>query len=266
MLSSELLVHYRQIAQQQFTVVDLETTGKDALTNRVIELSVLQATLAEDIQQQRTDLINPQTKIPERIAQFTGISQQMVEDAPTAAECFPDYLLLLSAGVLTAHNLDFDYPFLQAEYSRLGKSFARPECDRLCTVQLSRLMLSELPSRSLPNLVNHFQFKVGASHRAEADTLACWLLAKRLLTEILNEADEVLLARFARQWLSLRFAAKLLGCSPKEGRSRLNAAGVLPRSAEQGSDRKVSRKEMYRRGDIERVFYEQQGGVQLSCF
>lgn len=251
MLSTELLHHYRSLSQQLFTVVDVETTGRYAWENRVTELSLLQARLADGIQHQQTDLINPRTKIPPKIVQFTGITQAMVDAAPPGEVVFPSYLDFLNQGILTAHNLEFDYPFLQAEYARLGTKFTRPEAEQLCTVQLARLMLPDLPSRSLPDLVKHFRFQVGQSHRAEADTLACWLLAERLLTEVLEQADQVLLARFARQWIPLREAAKLLGCSQVVSRSRLEAAGV--------SSRFVGRSRggtwMYRRGDVERVVH-----------
>lgn len=260
MLSKELLSYYRQVSQQTLTVVDVETTGSIATTNRITEISVLQATLAEGVLHQQTDLINPQTPIPEKIVQFTGITQEMVNEAPVAADVLPSYLRLLGEGVLTAHNLEFDYPFLRAEFARIGKAFIRPEDQQLCTVQLSRLMLPDLPSRSLPNLVKYFRFKVGKSHRAEADTLACWLLAKRLLTEIVNEPDELLLARFAKQRIPLKYAAKLLGCSSKTAQSRLEAAGVHSRKVGRGRDVTM----MYQRGEVEQFFYDQQGDGQLS--
>ncbi|GAB4383466.1 MAG: hypothetical protein Kow00121_45410 [Elainellaceae cyanobacterium] len=262
LLSTELLAYYRQIAQQPLTVVDVETTGKYPATDRIIELSVLQATLVDGIQHQQTNLINPETQIPEIISDFTGISQEMVADAPIAAQAFPAYLPLLHTGILTAHNIEFDYPFLQAEYQRSGISFLRPAADQFCTVQFARLMLPDLPSRSLPDLVRHFQFNVGRSHRAEADTLACWLLAERLLTEIMNEPDEVILSRFANQWLPLKYAAKLLRCKFKEGQRRLIAAGVSPHRVER---RNGKGRWMYRRGDVERVLQQQQEGTQLSC-
>lgn len=249
MLSTELLAHYRALGQQQFTVVDVETTGRYAWESRVTELSVLRATLADGVQDQKTNLINPETAIPLKIVKFTGITQQMVDVAPPAAEIFPAYLPLLEQGVLTAHNLEFDYPFLQAEFARLGTKFVRSEAEQLCTVKLSRLMLPDLPSRSLPDLVRHFQFKVGKSHRAEADTLACWLLTEKLLTEILHEDDIVLLARFARQWIPLREAAKLLGCSPAIGQTRLDAAKVSSRFTGRGRGGTW----MYRRGEVEQV-------------
>lgn len=259
MLSTDLLAYYRQFSQQLFTVVDVETTGRYASSDRVIEVSVLQATLAEGIIQQQTDLINPQTRIPEKIIQFTGITQKMVDYASIGSDVFPTYLPLLSTGILTAHNVEFDYPFLQAEYQRLGIVFKRSEAEQLCTVQFSRLMLPDLPSRRLPYLVKHFQFNVGKSHRAEADTLACWLLTKHLMTEILNEPDDALLARFARQWMPLKYAAQLLGCSQKDAQARL--AIVPSRFVKRGSTETF----MYRRGDVERVFYGQQGDTQLSC-
>jgi DNA polymerase III subunit epsilon len=259
-LATELLDHYRQLAQQPLTVVDVETTGKYASDSRIIEISVLRATLAHGIEHQQTDLVNPQTPVPDRISEFTGIAQSMVDRADLSAEVLPNYFSWLNHGVLTAHNLEFDYSFLQAECARLNLALERPGDQQLCTVHLSRLMLPDLPSRSLPNLVQHFEFNVGRSHRAEADTLACWLLAEHLLTQILNEPDEVILARFGRQWLPLKYAAKLLGCSPSAARSRLSDAGVTPRSQGRGNNL------TYQRHDVERVLATQPGDKQLSWF
>lgn len=266
MLSTELLSYYRNISQSLLTVVDVETTGRYAWDSRITEISVLQATLADGIQQQRTDLVNPQTHIPLKIVQITGITQAMVAEAPPGEAVFPTYLPLLNQGTLTAHNLAFDYPFLQTEYARLGTQFVRPESQQLCTVQLARLMLPDLRSRSLPELVKHFRFPVGASHRAEADTLACWLLAKTLLTELLETADQILLDRFAHQRIPLKLAAQLLNCSQVQARSRLEAAGIASRFVGRGRNGTW----MYRRGDVEQVAQAQvsdqdrSDGIQLT--
>lgn len=250
MLSTDLLVFYRQVSQQLLTVVDVETTGSAPRTGRVIEVSVLQATLEDGIQRQQTHLINPQVAVPPQITQFTGITQAMVDGGLDGEQAWQACLPWLSQGVLTAHNLSFDYGFIRAEYGLLDVDFVRPREEQLCTVILSRLMLSELPSRSLPNLVRHFQFEVGRSHRAEADAKACWLLAERLLTEILNEDDAVLLNRFVRQWLPLEDAAAILKCTGRQARSRLLKAGVEPRLVGR------HKTPMYQRGDVERVFLD----------
>ncbi len=210
MLSTELLQHYRQLSRSQFTVVDLETTGHRPPWSRVIEVSVLQATLTDDILHHQTHVVNPGVPVPAGITRFTGITQAMVDVAPRSGEVWQEYLPLLSTGVLTAHNLSFDYGFLKSEFNFVGVPYVRDEAEQLCTVKLSRLMLSDLPSRSLPYLVEYFGFEVGRSHRAEADTLACWLLLKYLLTEFVTASDEVLLRRLGNQWVSLRTAAEIL--------------------------------------------------------
>jgi DNA polymerase-3 subunit epsilon len=201
-LSTELLAYYRGISTEVFTVVDLETTGVVGNSDRIIEISVLQATLKDGIQQIFTDFINPQILIPDQIVRFTGISQEMVDSAKSIDKVLPNYLPMLQTGILTAHNFSFDYSFLQAGYRRLGVDFKAPV--QLCTVELSRLLLANLQSRSLPKLVKYFGFKVGASHRAESDAIACWLLLEKLLTLIQSADDEEILDMFGQQWLSAK--------------------------------------------------------------
>lgn len=255
--SRDLLAHYRQVSQGILTVVDVETTGHRPIESRVMEVSVLQATLADGILQQKTSLINPQMAIPANISEFTGITADMVRPAPSAARVWQELLPLLKVGTLTAHNLLFDYGFVKSEYNHLGIDFVRPQTQQMCTVILSRLMLPDLPSRRLPDLVRHFQFPVGRSHRAEADTMACWLLAKMLLTEIQNESDDVLMERFARQWITLGDAAVILGCSGRQARNHLHKTGIKPRLVGH------NRTPMYQRGQVEQLISASYA-VQLS--
>jgi DNA polymerase III subunit epsilon len=226
MLSTDLLAYYRQISQQSLTIVDVETTGSTANRARVIEMSLLQASLADGIQFQQTDLIDPGVPIPARITAFTGISQAMLVGAPSPDQVWPRYHAKLTEGVLTAHNLTFDYGFLQSELRRLKIAYTRPPQQQFCTVKLSRLLLADLPSRSLPNLVRHFQFPIHTSHRAEADTLACWFLAQYLLTRIQNESDQELLDRFAKEWLPLSKIAQLWQCDESQAWQRLDESQI----------------------------------------
>ena len=252
LLSTDLLAYYRQVSRSPLTVVDVETTGALAYKARVIEVSVLQASLEEGIQRQQTYLINPRSRIPWPIIQVTGITQDMIEHADAPDTIWPKCRSWLNQGILTAHNLPFDYSFLQSEYRRLGNPFVRPVSEQLCTVLLSRLLLADLPSRSLPNLVNHFGFDVGASHRAEADTLACWLLAEKLLTQIQQEPDDALLQRFTQQWMRLQDAAAILKCPKKKTQEILEQANVKRRFSQ--SNKGI----LYQRGEVERVFWERQ--------
>jgi DNA polymerase III subunit epsilon len=246
--STQLLCHYRQFSQLPLTIVDVETTGGSAYSCRIIEISVLHASLKNGILFQKTDLINPGSPIPPEITRITGITSAMVLPARSAEEVLPHYWDPLSSHVLTAHNLGFDYGFLKAEYGRLGQVFERPVSHQLCTVKLARLMLADLPSRRLSDLVQHFGFSVGRSHRAEADTMACWLLAQRLLSELSNEDDETLVTRFGSQWLQLADAAALLNCTPAQARQILEEEGASPRSSRNRSN------PSYRRVDVERIY------------
>jgi DNA polymerase III subunit epsilon len=245
--SAKLLAHYRKLSQFPLTVVDVETTGGSAQASRIIEISVLQASLEDGILFQKTDLIDPGIPVPADITRFTGITSAMVSTAPAAAEVMPLYWDPLSSHVLTAHNLVFDYGFLKAEYQRLGQVFERPSSQQLCTVKLARLMLADLPSRRLGDLVRHFGFSVGRSHRAEADTMACWLVAQRLLSELNSEDDETLIKRLGYQWLYLSDAATLMNCTPDRARQILEARGVNPRSSRNRTN------PSYRRTDVENL-------------
>jgi DNA polymerase-3 subunit epsilon len=257
LLSADLLKFYRRVSQSLLTVVDVETTGALTHKARVIEVSVLQATLADGITNQTTHLINPMVKVPPFITKITGITREMVGAAAPPETVWSDCEAQINQGVLTAHNLDFDYGFLQAEYKRIGSRFYRPASHRFCTVLLSRLMLADLPSRSLPNLVKHYNFDVGPSHRAEADTKACWLLAQLLLSRIQQEPDEVLIELFGRQWIRLQGAAQILHCRQDQAQIQLQAL-------EQRYSKR-SGQPLYRRGDVEQIYYAQIG-EQLSVF
>ena len=257
--SQDLLAYYRQVSQSLLTVVDVETTGSlPARGARVIEVSLLQATLADGVQHQETYLINPGVRVPKMITQVTGITPAMVAQGAFPETIWPECLERLEQGVLTAHNLEFDYSFLQAEYRHLEHRFLKPPEQQFCTVLLSRLLLADLPSRRLPDLVRHFQFDVGTSHRAEADTYACWLLAQNLLTQIQNEADDALLDLFARQWVRLPDAAALLQQPQKVVQARLTEAGVESRFS------KRKNRPLYRRGDVEQLLLAQGDAEQMS--
>ncbi len=258
LLSTDLLAYYREVSESLLTVVDVETTGSLPYRGaRVIEVSVLQASLKEGIQHQETHLINPGVRVPAMITRVTGITQSMVSQGVFPEEVWPDCLERLETGVLTAHNLAFDYSFLQSEYRHLDHTFVRPAEQQFCTVLLSRLLLADLPSRSLPNLVQHFEFDVGPSHRAGADTRACWLLAERLLRQIQSEPEASLIERFSRQWIRLQDAAAMLKCPQKVAQTLLDEQGIESRLS------KRKDRPLYRRGDVERIL-QARDGEQLS--
>ncbi|MEB3290728.1 MAG: 3'-5' exonuclease [Leptolyngbya sp.] len=246
--TDHLIAYYRQLAEATLTVIDVETTGPKPLTSRVIEIGLLQGSLGAGVTYEDSFLVNPQVRVPAQITRLTGITTAMVETGVPSQDLWPDLMSPLSEGVLTGHNLAFDYGFLQSEYRRMNQHFSRPEAQRFCTVILSRLLLADLPSRSLPSLVQHFGFNVGQSHRALADAKACWLLAQHLLTQLQEMSDQSLRCILERQWIPLSEAAKGFGHPPRDLQHHLERRGCEYRSSRR-SDRYL-----YRRGDLEALY------------
>ncbi|HZG37406.1 MAG TPA: 3'-5' exonuclease [Nodosilinea sp.] len=250
LFTDQLLAYYRQLPEALLTVVDVETTGSRPPEARVIEIAVVQGSLAQGITQEATFLVNAQVRVPATITRLTGITTAMVEQGAAADTVWQALRSPLDRGVLTGHNLAFDYSFIQAEYERLGQDYKRPVAQQFCTVILSRLLLADLPSRSLPQLVQHFGFDVGRSHRAMADTKACWLLANLLLERLANTSDEALRQQFDEQWVPLREAAKVFGRPRSELQQRLDAQDCERRTSRRGN------RHMYRRRDLEALYCE----------
>lgn len=248
--TDHLIAYYRRLAHVTLTVIDVETTGPKPPTSRVIEIGLLQGSLTEGMTYEESFLVNPQVRVPAQITRLTGITTAMIETGLLPHDLWPELISPLSQGVLTGHNLAFDYGFLQSEYRRLNQGFSRPEAQRFCTVILSRLLLADLPSRSLPRLVQHFDFNVGQSHRALADAKACWLLAQHLLTQLQDMSERQLRDLLERQWIPLSEAAKGFGHSPCDLQHHLERRGCEYRYSRR-SDRYL-----YRRGDLESLYQE----------
>src|SRR4029453_12821956 len=85
-------------------------------------------------------LVDPGCAIPPIITSLTGITDQMVANAPTFADIAPLLLERLEGRLLVAHNARFDYGFLRAEFRRIGIRFRSRV---LCTVRLSRALFPE---------------------------------------------------------------------------------------------------------------------------
>ncbi len=232
--SRQILDLYRNLATLDLTVVDVETTGSKPQQNWVIEISVLQGCPQAGISQHITQLIQPPIPIPKDIQRFTGITPEMVIDAPPPDQVWPKFLPLLETGIFTAHNVGFDYGFIQGEYEKLDIPFSRPELAQFCTVRLSRILLAHLRSRRLPDLVRHFDFAVETSHRAEADTLACWYLTLELINLLEQTPDEPILEKLGQDWLTLEDAAELLGCDLTTAYNELMHPSVINKCTRRG--------------------------------
>jgi DNA polymerase III epsilon subunit family exonuclease len=172
----------RLLKDLDFVVVDVEATGAKTPPNRLIELGAYRIRGGR-IVDKFLSLVNPEIPIPRFVVTLTGITNEMVKQAPVFAEVAPRWLDFVSDSVLVAHNAPFDTSFLNHEISRVypGHRMVNPH---LCTVRLSRRALPELTNHRLDTIANHFSIPIISRHRAGSDALATAEIFLFLLTRL----------------------------------------------------------------------------------
>ncbi|HZV69508.1 MAG TPA: exonuclease domain-containing protein [Saprospiraceae bacterium] len=162
--------------ERKYAIVDIETTGGLVKRDKITEIAIVLHDGRNVIDQYQT-LINPERSIPAYISSMTGITDNMVADAPLFCEVAKEIVLRTEGAVFVAHNARFDYGFLREEFARLGYAYTRKQ---LCTVRLSRKLLPQLKSHSLDSLIRHYALHVDNRHRALDDALATAEVFRRM--------------------------------------------------------------------------------------
>ena len=165
-----------------FAVVDIETTGTDlSADNRTIQFSCCLVSNNQIIKTYVTD-INPQREVPNRIVQLTGISNERLKKAKTFDQVAPELYQLLNNTVFVAHNVNFDFPFINAEFQRVG--YPELQIEAIDTVTLSQILLPTLASYRLQDLSAYFNIEHDHPHTADSDAKATAKLLLILLRQI----------------------------------------------------------------------------------
>lgn len=160
-----------------YAIVDIETTGSHASANGITEVAIFIHDGTRVIDQYET-LINPRQEIPYFIQTMTGISNEMVADAPFFEEVAEEIYEILKDKVFIAHNVNFDYSFLKHQLQECGYQL---DTKKLCTVRLTRKVFTELPSYSLGNICRSLNINIENRHRAGGDAWATVRLFEMLL-------------------------------------------------------------------------------------
>ena len=147
------------------TYLDLETTGATPLRDRITEIALVRFENGIEVTRWQT-LVNPEKAIPAFIQQLTGISNEMVANAPTFKEVAGILSEYLDGAVLVAHNVRFDHAFLKSEYKRLGHVLRQR---LLCTVKLSRCLYPQYKSHGLDAIMQRHLLTTNSRHRAMGD-------------------------------------------------------------------------------------------------
>lgn len=151
-----------------FAIIDIETTGLDPKKDKITEIAIMVHDGLSVVERFAT-LINPERSIPAHISRITGINDAMVKDAPRFFEVAKKILDLTRDRIFVAHNVEFDFRFVQEEFKSFGYAFKR---DKLCTVRLSKKLLPKRKSYSLGRLCESLSIPLLGAHRASSDAEA----------------------------------------------------------------------------------------------
>ena len=167
---------------QDFTALDLETTGLNPKTDKIIEIGAVRIRDGKGAARWES-LVNPGIQISDFTEGLTGIRNEELMSAPVIEEVLPDLIHLLSEDVLVGHRILFDYSFLKKAAVNQGIPFEKKGID---TLKLSRKFLPDLPSRKLPDLCRYYGIET-TSHRAGSDALSAAILYERLVQDFPDE-------------------------------------------------------------------------------
>ena len=160
-----------------YAIVDIETTGGSSRLERITEIAIFIFD-GKKITDEFVTLINPERNIPYFITNLTGITNEMVENAPKFFEIAKKIVEITEGKTFVAHNARFDYSFIRQEFKSLGFNYKRNLLD---TVTLSRKLFPGHRSYSLGNICRDLKIEISGRHRAAGDALATVKLFSLLL-------------------------------------------------------------------------------------
>ncbi|HOV69456.1 MAG TPA: PolC-type DNA polymerase III, partial [Clostridia bacterium] len=155
----------RRLDDLSYVVFDLETTGLNIRRDRVIEIGAVKVSSGL-VTDRFLTFVNPGIKIPQRVTELTGITDDIVKDAPGIAQVLNEFNRFASGCVLVAHNATFDFGFMRQEAERIGQSF---EFNVLDTLALARFLYPDMASHRLNSLAKKLGIPLFRHHRAESD-------------------------------------------------------------------------------------------------
>ena len=178
-------------AADTLAFVDLETTGGNPAYDRITEIGIVLMRNGE-LLEEWSSLVNPECPISPYIEAFTGISSEMVADAPRFADIAANVYAKLDGAVFIAHNARFDQGFLRSEFRKIGMTYSAAA---LCTVRLSRSLYPEHPRHNLDAVIERHGLSCSARHRALGDAKVLHDLWVKLEHEVPAEAFAAAAAR-----------------------------------------------------------------------
>ena len=162
-----------------YAILDIETTGGKYNEEGITEIAIYRFD-GEQVVDQFISLVNPERPIQPFVINLTGINNEMLRQAPKFYEVAKRIIEITDGCIMVAHNALFDNRILTTEFDRLGYPY---EKETLCTVELSKKLIPDMPSYSLGKLVRSLGIPLTDRHRAQGDAKATVALFKLLLSK-----------------------------------------------------------------------------------
>ena len=156
-----------ELTEKTYVVFDFETTGVDFMNNGIAEIGAVKIAGGR-ITEQFTTLVKPDYPISSEITALTGITYEMVKDAPKIEQVLPDFIKFIEYSVIVAHNAAFDTAFLRRF---AGESDYEIKNSVMDTLEMSRRLLPELRHHDLKTVADRFGIAF-RHHRALSDAYA----------------------------------------------------------------------------------------------
>ncbi|MBQ2462128.1 MAG: PHP domain-containing protein, partial [Clostridia bacterium] len=176
-------------------VLDFETTGLNTGTCRAIEIGAVRLVRGA-IEDSLSILINPHVPIPPKVAELTGITDNMLADKESAETVIPKLMEFIGDAPIAAHNAAFDSAVLHSELRRLGLTWQGPVLD---TLAFARKLYPDMKTHKLGTLCKRLGVSLKNAHRAVHDATATAHCLARMYDECkekgmhyLDELDEQL--------------------------------------------------------------------------
>lgn len=149
-----------------FIVIDVETTGRSTSYDEVIELAAIKIS-ANSVIDSFSSLIRPSRAVSPFITELTGITNEMLMQAPDISSVLPEYLDFIGNSILVGHNITYDINFVNSSAEKCG---LRPLAnDYVDTLRIFRKLYPDLKHHRLMDLSEMYKFDYSNAHRALAD-------------------------------------------------------------------------------------------------
>lgn len=177
---------------QKYVCLDLETTGLSPQYDEIIEICAIKIDNGEEIERFQT-LVKPENEIDEYISELTGITNELVADAPHIKDVLPSLINFLSDWVIVGHNVNFDINFVYDNCLEYMNSYFKN--DFVDTMRLSRKVVPALKHHRLEDLVKYFNIEIEGAHRAAYDctaTICCLENLKAVAIDTYGDVESAL--------------------------------------------------------------------------